>query len=125
MIALAVMLCVDKDAVICDLAETYHILDYKALPVPLLAVLCSGLRDDSRIKMKMANATYIPPSIVLPQIADTLTVFRYAFSKDAGEPKLMTEIMAGHTTPKTEHGYASPAEYNAARERILKGIQHG
>lgn len=117
------MLCVDEDAVICDLAETYHILDYKALPVKLLAVLCSGLRDDSRIKMRMADVTYIPPAIVLPQIADTLTLFRYAMSKDADKPKLMTEIMAGHK--KTEKGYASAEDYNAARERILKGITNG
>lgn len=34
---------------ICDLAETYHIYDYKSLPVDLVATFVSGLRDNSRL----------------------------------------------------------------------------
>ena len=44
------MLAADRDALICDLAETYHVLDLTALPVPLLATLAAGLRGDSRIR---------------------------------------------------------------------------
>ena len=47
------MMAVDRDAWICDLAETYRIFDYRALPVGLLATLSFGLREDSRIKQKM------------------------------------------------------------------------
>lgn len=38
-----------EEALICDLAETYHILDYKQLPLRTVAVLASGLRQDARI----------------------------------------------------------------------------
>ena len=41
-----------KDEMICDLAEYYHIYNYKAVPVPLLATLVNGLREDSRVKGK-------------------------------------------------------------------------
>lgn len=52
---LAVMLSTDREAVICDMAETYGVFDYKTLPVPLLATLACGLRDNSRIKMRIAS----------------------------------------------------------------------
>ncbi len=33
----------------CDLAETYGVLDMDALPARLVATLAAGLREDSRI----------------------------------------------------------------------------
>ena len=46
------MLVLDEDALICDMAETYHIYDIKSLPLPYLATLASGLGMDSRIRLK-------------------------------------------------------------------------
>ena len=46
----------DEDALICDFAETYHIYDYKRLPLSTAAALAVGLRDTSRIKMKLSGA---------------------------------------------------------------------
>lgn len=43
------MILTDEDALICDLAETYHVLDYRALPLKTAAALASGLRADARI----------------------------------------------------------------------------
>ena len=40
---------------ICDLAETYHVYDYKSLPVELVATFVSGLRDDSRLYKQVNN----------------------------------------------------------------------
>ena len=37
---------------ICDLAETYGVFDYRALPLPTVATLVSGLRENSRIHAK-------------------------------------------------------------------------
>ena len=45
----------DRSALICDLAETYGIYDMGSLPVTTVAILASGLRDNSRIKMKLAG----------------------------------------------------------------------
>lgn len=47
------MLAADKEALICDLAETYNIYDYRSIPVNLLSTLSVGLRDNARIKMKL------------------------------------------------------------------------
>lgn len=43
------MLAVDRDALVCDLAETYGILDMYEHPAQLIATLATGLRENSRI----------------------------------------------------------------------------
>ena len=74
------MLAADRNAVICDLAETYGILDYKALPVPLLATLCSGLRETSRIKLRLSGMS-VPSDVML--LAAAVCIFGiYAFAKN-------------------------------------------
>ena len=47
------MIATDENALICDLAETYNIYDYRSLPVKLAATYSAGLRENSRIKIKL------------------------------------------------------------------------
>src|SRR5699024_11907585 len=63
-ISLARMIQLDEDALICDLAETYQIYDYRQLPPTRVAVFSIGLRDDSRIKMK-ASGQLVPMETLL------------------------------------------------------------
>ena len=42
-----------EDELICDLAETYGIYNYKLLPVQLVATFSFGLSENSRIKRKL------------------------------------------------------------------------
>lgn len=89
------MLSFDRRAVICDLAETYHIYDYRALPVMTLAALVSGLRPDSRIKLKMANIKETSSEVLLVQIFDILQLMRYqwfATKKDAPPTMLADKL---------------------------------
>ena len=122
---LAVMVAADEDALICDFAETYHILDYRALPWDLRAVLASGLRENSRIKMKLAGFNYIPPEIIYPQMADNLNMIRYAFTEDAkhkrNAPELLTDLLQGKQQKKDTVGFRSAKDFWAAREKILRG----
>ena len=64
------MISVDEEALICDFAETYHIYDYRSLPARRAATFAVGLRDDSRIKMKMAGMNVSMDSIMIAAIAD-------------------------------------------------------
>ena len=73
----------DENALICDFAETYHIYDYRSLPVQLAATLSAGLRDNSRIKLAMAGAPASQETLLLAAIADRVELFRYGFSEDA------------------------------------------
>lgn len=49
---LAGMVNLDESALICDLAETYGIYDYRQLPLRTVAVLAAGLRENARIIRK-------------------------------------------------------------------------
>lgn len=89
------MLAYDRSALICDLAETYHIYDYKALPVLTLAALASGLRPDSRIKLKLSGITEVSSEVLLVQIFDILQLMRYqwfATKKDAPPTMLADKL---------------------------------
>lgn len=89
------MIGADRDALLCDLAEVYHIYDFRALPVLTLAALSVGLRPDSRIKMKMAGLTYISPIILLTACADQLALLRYSMTakKHDKPPELYTDTL--------------------------------
>lgn len=79
---------------ICDLAETYHLFDYRALPPSKVAVLVSGLRDYSRLKMKAQNVRYINPQIIGTVIADNTATLAWLMSSDGekgrNRPKSLT-----------------------------------
>lgn len=90
------MLRLDEQALICDLAETYGIYDYKSLPARTVAIFAIGLREDSRIKMKL-NDEKIPRSqFLLAVIADRLGLLCYAISSDKENPPVsILEMLLG------------------------------
>jgi hypothetical protein len=87
------MLAYDRSALICDLAETYRIYDYKALPVLTLAALASGLRPDSRIKLKLSGITEVSSEVLLIQIFDILQLMRYQWfaTKNDAPPTMLAD----------------------------------
>lgn len=76
------LLNLDRDALLCDLAETYHIYDMRALPLLTLAALSVGLRPDSRIMMKLNGYRYVSPTRMLTLMVDDLQVLRAALTSE-------------------------------------------
>lgn len=76
------MIKTDEDALICDLAETYKVFDYKSLPLSTVATLSVGLRDDSRIKMKMRGVKHSLDTVLLAAVADRLSTLVWFQSED-------------------------------------------
>ena len=112
------MIELDEDALICDLAETYQIFDYRSLPVSLVATLSVGLRDNSRIKLRAADSEVSLETLILASIADSLTLLRLGFSKDTRrKPFLFTELFNKNVN-KQVVGFGSPAEFEATLARI-------
>lgn len=72
----------DEDALICDLAETYHIYDYRQLPADKVAVLSCGLREDSRIKMKLSGSKVPIDTLLLAGISDKLGLLLWSKTED-------------------------------------------
>lgn len=77
------MIGVDEDALICDLAETYHVLDWRSLPVRLVATLSCGLREDSRIKLKMSGQKLSLDNTLRAMQVDALNLLLWTKTKDA------------------------------------------
>ena len=89
---------------ICDLAETYHIFNYRELPVNMLATLVSGLRADSRTKMKITGAK-IPDNILIQAlIFDRLSQLVWMNSEDGrknrNRPPRLYDLLTKDPKPK-------------------------
>lgn len=119
------MLAADKDALICDLAETYNIYDYRSIPVNLLATLSVGLRDNARIKMKLRGEQVSMDTFLLCSIVDQLSVMLWSQSKDGlkgiNRPKSILNILLGKTKASEIQGFITSDEFELARKRILGG----
>lgn len=102
------MISLDEDALICDFAETYHIYDFRSLNVDLAATLAVGLRDNSRIKMRMTDRKASTDTILLAGIMDRLSVI---LSGDKATLIAKTFI-SEKTLPS--YGFESAADFDAA-----------
>ena len=121
------MLSVDRDALLCDLAETYHIFDLRALPVVTLAALSFGLRDDSRIKMKMAGMVYVSPVILQAEIVDNLALIRYSLcmKEHSPLPEFYTDIISGkkQSEQAARANKQKDTKYLSVRNAILDDVR--
>ena len=79
------MINVDRDALICDLAETYHVFDFKSLPCKLVGILSCGLRDNSRIKMSLSGEELNLERALLAGIYDNTKILSWLNSSDGAE----------------------------------------
>lgn len=104
LITLAGMIGLDESALICDLAETYGVLYYRSLPVKLLATLCAGLRDSSRIKMMCMEINATPLELMVAHAADNLSLLRWGLTEDGqkgrNRPALFTELIGQERVEK-------------------------
>ena len=121
------MLATDEDAVICDFAETYHVLDIGALDLQLAATLAAGLAPDSRIVRKMSGISPIPVGVLLARIFDELALLRWLNSKDGADgvnpPQSLLAALTGQTAEPSGGSIltaATGAEFDALRAQLLE-----
>lgn len=115
------MLKINEEAVICDLAETYNIYDYKSLDLNYIAILVLGLRDNSRIKLQMADMSVTLDQMLLGALVDRLTLLLCG-GKDT--PNLITDIFSKKESEKIR-GFDTGEEFLKEREKILRRLNHG
>lgn len=125
------MLAADREALVCDLAETYGIMDYRALPVPILATLAAGLRDNSRIKMRLTGTRVPVQELLLAIVADKLSLLVWFLSEDGrngvNRPASFAGILLGEQ-PISQSGdaeaFATPEAFEQ-EWRSRTGVGHG
>ena len=96
---LAGMISTDEALLICDMAETYGIYDYKRLPARTAAMLAAGLRENSRIRQKMEGVPAEINTILLASITDRLGLILSALA-GADTPESVVDSIYGHTQKK-------------------------
>lgn len=123
------MWALDSTALICDFAETYHV-DIEELPPIRAAILAEGLRNDSRIKVKLSGAARDENTMILAAIFDAVRVLVWSKTKDAergrNRPKSLVESLVGKQSGESDIiSTNSGAEFKALREKILNEGKHG
>lgn len=115
----------DEDSLICDLAETYNIYDYRQLPLMSVAVFSVGLRDNSRIKLKLSGSKVSLEEMLLGGMLDRLSLLVYAQTKDAqkgiNKPEMISEKLVVKEKSDIQ-GFASGKEFELVRNEILNNL---
>lgn len=110
---------------ICDLAETYHVFNYRELPAKLLATLVAGLRADSRTKMEINGAKAPTDTLIMALIYDKLNQWVWLNSKQGRKGQnpplsLVEKLTTVKVKPKVQ-SYDSGNEFDLALKRIKGG----
>lgn len=117
---LAGMIRSDEDALICDLAETYGVYDYKLLPARQVAIFSSGLREDSRIKRKISGEKISKDLFLRAIIADRLGIicYRLGFCVSGKPPSILKMLLGiadeGFGGKSDVVAFDSPEEFDKA-----------
>lgn len=114
---------------ICDLAETYGITDYRALPLKTAAALSAGLRDESRSKMRTSGQRIRTDTALIAAAVDRLAMLVWMQSEDGAKRRnrpesILARLMKEPNTKDKVEAYNTPEEFEAAlkkaRENALK-----
>lgn len=121
------MLELDEGALLCDFAETYHIYDLEAVPPDVAATLAVGLRDSSRIKMKLGNLRVTPEVFLLARCYDLLNLLWWANTVDGqkgrNRPQSLAQTLCEDTRQSDVLAYDSGEAFEQARAEILRNIR--
>lgn len=88
----------------CDMAETYGVLDVDSIPLRKLATLSAGLREDSRIKMKLTGMRVSFAEYMQALIYDEVAWLKWSHTTIAHDnpesaPDRIAPILMGKSKP--------------------------
>lgn len=124
------MIKLDEDALICDLAETYQIYDYRQLPLLKVAVFSYGLSENSRIKMRMSNQIIPMETLLLAGLSDKISVLLWTKTKDGQKgrnrpPMILDAFNQNKTKQRETVVFNSGEDFEERRKELLKQAASG
>ena len=124
------MIATDEDALVCDFAETYQVFDYKSLPARFAATLAAGLRESSRIKLKMAGMPCTSETLMLAMAVDRLSLLFWSKTEDGQKNRnrpesIYMQLLGANTKLESDIvAFESRSDFEAERKRIMNGGGH-
>lgn len=104
------------DELVCDMAETYGVMDWRSLPLVTAATLAQGLRPSSRVAKALTGNSADDRTMLLAVIADRVGHIAWMFSEDGqngkNHPPSLLEVLTGTTKPV--EGYDTGEDFLAA-----------
>ena len=118
------MIKTDEEALICDLAETYRIYEYRQLPAYQAAVFSVGLREDSRIKQAMSGNQASFDTLLSAAMLDRLTTLVWFKTSDGQKGRNRPESIAAKLTGAVEQErmemvFDSGEEFEKMKQEII------
>lgn len=116
----------DEDALICDLAETYNIYNMRELSPLRVAVFSCGLRENSRIKMKIAGAKLDLNTLLSAVCADNLQFMAWCQTENArkniNRPQSLLSILTKDDEGSDVIRFATGEDFEKYRQEIIERI---
>lgn len=112
----------DEDALNCDFAETYSIYDYRVLPLRKAALYAVGLRENSRIKLKMQEMKYDVQTLLMAAMLDALNLEHwFRTSKENVRPTSVLRKLLGEPDEEDseKETFYSAEEFENRRKEII------
>lgn len=106
---------------VCDLAETYHILNYRELSPNLVATLVLGLDDNSRVKRHLSNQKLTIDQMLMALMVDALNFLVWTKTKDAqrkrNKPKSVLKMLTEDEKDNIQV-FETAEDFDAYMERL-------
>lgn len=113
---------------VCDLAETYGVFDYRSLPAKLLGTLAAGLQEESRSKRNLSGQNATRLEMLVAAAVDGLNRVTWLLSsvcpKEGEPPRSVLDSILNVAEAEEEDAAMTPDEYEKEWERIT-GVSHG
>lgn len=119
---------------VCDMAETYHVLNWRSLGATLAATLAAGLPPGSRVMTRIAGAAAPLPLQLQAMAVDYLALLSWQNTKDGqhgrNHPPSILQTLEDPGREKKHRDdlqvYDTPEEFWAVRSLFVEGgDQHG
>lgn len=123
------MIRTDEDALICDLAETYNIYNYRSLPAKTVATFSVGLGENSRIKKKINGVDVDMEVLLLAAIADRLSILIWQRTEDGLKgknlPTMIYDSLVKPIEQEKSMSFDSGDDFRTYWERKIKENANG
>lgn len=106
------------------MAETYHVLNWRELPLKTAAILASGLHEDCRSLRKLRGQKIRADQLWQLAVLDELRLLFWSRTKDAekgkNQPKsLLKAVLDSDEQNTAVTGFLTPEQFEARRKEII------